>query len=191
MPLERTSRHLHQHYRQSPDPWGHTTRVYERAKYERTLDALGDRPVRQTVEIGCGIGALTELLAPCVQAIFGIDCVPRAVEAARARLAGQPHVQLVAGIAPDDLPEFIADRIVLSEVLYFMAREEIVRLAVWCDAHAASDARIIIVSWLGSTGEPLSGPASASIMREALAGWSHRQEEGNAFRIVLPDRLDG
>ena len=191
MPLERTARHLHELYRQSPDPWGHTTRVYERAKYARTLDALGDRPTRQAVEIGCGIGALTELLAPRVRALLGIDCVPRAVEAARARLAGQPHVQLVAGIAPDDLPGLTPDLIMLSEVLYFMTRKEIIRLAAWCEAHAAPGARIIVVSWLGSTGETLSGPASASILREALASWSHRQEDGDGYRIDLLDRPDG
>ncbi len=189
MPLDRTTRHLCHLYRQNPDPWGHATRAYEQAKFARTIAALDGRHYRQAVEIGCGIGVLTELLAPHCDALFGIDCVARAVDAARQRLAGQPHVRLTAGVAPDDLPDLAPDLIMLSEVLYFMIPDEIARLAAWIDVHAAPDARIIVVSWQGPTGEALSGPASAALLHDALVGWSRRQEDGDGYRIDRIDRL--
>lgn len=191
MPLERTTRHLSRLYRQSPDPWGHATRAYEQAKFAQTLTALGGRRYRQVVEIGCGIGVLTALLAPRCETLFGIDCVGRAVETARHRLADQPHVRLAVGVAPHDLPDMAPDLIVLSEVLYFMTRDEIARLAAWCNAHAAPAARIVIVSWKGPTGEALSGPASAALLREMLVGWSQRPEHGDGYRIDLLDRSPG
>ncbi len=191
MPLERTTRHLSRLYRQSSDPWGHATRAYEQAKFARTVTALGGRHYRQAVEIGCGIGVLTELLAPHCEALLGLDCVARAVEAARHRLADQPHVRLAVGVAPDDLPDMAPDLIVLSEVLYFMTRNEIARLAAWIDDHAVPDARIVIVSWGGPTGEALSGPASAALLCQMLASWSHRPEDGDGYRIDLLDRSGG
>ncbi len=191
MPLERTIRHLRELYQRSPDPWGHTTRPYEREKYRRTLAALDGRTFREAVEIGCGIGALSELLAPRAASLLAIDCVPHAIEAARQRLAAQPHVRLLAGTAPDDLPALAPDLIVLSEVLYFMTRGEIIRLAGWCRTRAVPGARIVVVTWLGSTDEPLSGPASFQILHHALADWSHIHENGGAYRIDLLDRPAG
>jgi 2-polyprenyl-3-methyl-5-hydroxy-6-metoxy-1,4-benzoquinol methylase len=191
LPLDRTTRHLCRLYRQSPDPWGHATRAYERAKFARTIAALDGRRFRQAVEIGCGIGVLTELLARRCEALLGIDCVASAVASARLRLAGQSHVRLGVGVAPDDLPHLSPDLIVLSEVLYFMTRAEIIRLAAWCDAHAAPAARIVIVSWNGPTGEALSGPASAALLCRSLVGWSHRSLDGDGYRIDRLDRLDG
>ena len=129
MPLERTVRHLTGLYDTDADPWGHLTRPYEREKYARTLDAMGARRFRQGLEVGCGIGALTELLAPRCDRLTSIECVCAALARARMRMAGAPHVILIEGAAPDDLPPIAPDLIVLSEVLYFMTAGEIDRLA--------------------------------------------------------------
>ena len=47
----------------TPDPWEFETSPYEQAKYEHTLDALGERRFRRALEIGCANGVLTERLA--------------------------------------------------------------------------------------------------------------------------------
>ena len=191
MPLERTQRHLRRLYAASADPWGHLTLDYERAKYADTLAALDGMEARLVVEIGCGIGALTELLAPQCAQLIAIDCVPDAVRRARARLARAPHVVVALGNAPDELPALAPDIVMLSEVLYFSTPEEIARLGRWCDANAAPDARIVIVSWLGRTGEALDGAASAQRMRAALGGWSCRSRLRADYRIDVLERGAG
>lgn len=188
MPLERTERHLRRLYDAKPDPWGHLTLAYERAKYADTLAALDGIEARLVVEIGCGIGALTELLAPRCARLFAIDCVPAAAKRARARLAWAPHVTITLGNAPDDLPSLDPDIVVLSEVLYFLTPDEIERLACWCDERAAPAARIVIVSWLGHTGEALDGAASVERLRSPLAGWSCRSWRRTDYRIDVLKR---
>jgi trans-aconitate methyltransferase len=191
LPLERTERHLQRLYAASADPWGHLTRDYERSKYADTLAALEGREARLVVEVGCGIGVLTELLAPRCGRLFAIDLVPAAVRRARSRLAWAPHVTIAVGNAPDDLPALEPDIVMLSEVLYFLTTDEIDRLARWCDDRAAADARIVIVSWLGPTGEALDGAASAEHMCGALAGWSCRSSVRSEYRIDILERCVG
>jgi hypothetical protein len=79
------------------------------------------------------------------------------------------------GAAPDDLPAIAPDLIVLSEVLYFMTEEEIVRLAAWLCGHATTDAQVLAVSWQGATGEVLSGGAAVEHLATCLAGPSAAQ----------------
>jgi predicted TPR repeat methyltransferase len=189
LPLERTVRHLTGLYEASADPWGHLDRRYERDKYARTLDALGERRFQQGLEVGCGIGALTELLAPRCDRLAGIDCVPAPLARARERLRGIPHVILVEGAAPDDLPPIAPDLIVLSEVLYFMTGAEIDRLGAWVAAHAAPDGLALAVSWQGETGEALSGDASVARLDRALQHWTHHRTDHIGYRIDILSRF--
>jgi predicted TPR repeat methyltransferase len=183
MPLERTVRHLTGLYHTHPDPWGHLTRPYEREKYARTLDVMGARRFRQGLEIGCGIGALTELLAPRCDRLTGIECVCAALARARMRMAGAPHVVLSEGAAPDDLPPIAPDLIVLSEVLYFMTAGEIDRLAAWIGRNAMPNALVIVVSWQGDTGEELTGRASVERFAGTLRHGEHRRTDCDGYRI--------
>jgi cyclopropane fatty-acyl-phospholipid synthase-like methyltransferase len=165
------------------DPWGHLTRVYERQKYARTLDALGSRRFVHGLEIGCGIGALSELLAPRCARLTSMDCIATALARARARLRAAPHVDLIEGAAPDDLPAIAPDLIVLSEVLYFMTEEEIVRLAAWLCGHATTDAQVLAVSWQGATGESLSGAAAVEHLARNMPCWTQRRTDREGYRI--------
>jgi SAM-dependent methyltransferase len=184
MPLERTVRHLTCLYDTDADPWGHLTRAYEREKYARTLDAMGARQFRQGLEVGCGIGALTDLLAPRCDRLTSIECVSAALARARMRMAGAPHVILIEGAAPDDLPPIAPDLIVLSEVLYFMTPGEIDRLAAWIGTNARPDVLIIVVSWEGDTGEALSGRASVErFFSTLLRHGAHRRAGHDGYRI--------
>jgi predicted TPR repeat methyltransferase len=183
MPLERTVRHLTGLYHTHPDPWGHLTRPYEREKYARTLDVMGARQFRQGLEVGCGIGALTELLAPRCDRLTSIECVCAALARARMRMAGAPHVILIEGAAPDDLPPIAPDLIVLSEVLYFMTPGEIDRLAAWIGTNARPDVLIIVVSWQGDTGEQLTGRGSVERFAGTLRHGKHRRTDCDGYRI--------
>lgn len=183
MPLERTLRHLSDLYQAHADPWGHLSRPYEQDKYARTLLALGDRHFRHGLEIGCGIGALSALLAPRCERLTAIDCVPAARRRARERMQGAPHVTVSAGAAPYDLPAIEPDLIILSEVLYFMTEAEIDGLSAWITIQASPDALVLAVSWQGNTGEALSGDASIERLVCALPDWARHRSDHEGYRI--------
>lgn len=68
----------------------------------RWLGEAGLRPTDRILEIGCGIGTLTGLLAEQVAAggeVVAVDLSPRSIDVARRRLSGCPHVTLRAGDA--------------------------------------------------------------------------------------------
>lgn len=185
MPREATLRHLAGLYAASPDPWGHLSRPYERAKYHETLRAVGPGPFEEAVEVGCGNGALSDLLAPRCRRLRALDAVPGALALARARLARHPQVEVARAVAPQGLPDAAPDLVLLSEVLYFLRPEEVDALAAWIARRARPGARVVAVNWAGPTGEPLSGLAAADRLRAALP-WPglRRTREGYAIDVL-------
>jgi len=83
---------------------GRQTRVGVNKRHQAILAWLlrfGMQPDDRVLEIGCGAGTLTELLAEALPrgSVFGADLSPRSIEAARERLARFDNVELVAGDA--------------------------------------------------------------------------------------------
>ena len=110
-------------YAESTDPWGFETSAYERKKYERTLESLGERRFRRALEAGSSIGVFTAMLAPRCDELLAVDTSEKAVEIARERLAEQSHVRVERRTLPDEMPEGPFDLIVASEVLYYWPRD--------------------------------------------------------------------
>jgi SAM-dependent methyltransferase len=110
-------------YAESKDPWGFETSAYERRKYERTLESLGDRRFRRALEAGSSIGVFTAMLAPRCDELVAVDTSEKAVEIARERLSEQGHVRVERRTLPEEMPEDPFDLIVASEVLYYWPRE--------------------------------------------------------------------
>jgi predicted TPR repeat methyltransferase len=55
------------------DPWSFDTSRFEQLKYARKIELLGDKKFWRVLEIGCGAGAFTALLARQVDCITGTD----------------------------------------------------------------------------------------------------------------------
>jgi SAM-dependent methyltransferase len=112
-------------YRQRPDPWASTGSGYryQRRKYQTLVSRLPARRYAHALDIGCGPGGLTRLLAPAVDRVLGIDLALAAVEQARQLSRDYPNVQF----EPADLlalplewdQQF--DLVVLADVLYYLA----------------------------------------------------------------------
>ena len=111
--------------RRSDDPWGHLSSDYERERYAWTLSALGDRHFARALEVGCSLGAFTELLAPRCDELIGVDISEVAVERARERLAGLEHVRIERRTLPADMPDGPFDLIVCADVLVYWTRPEL------------------------------------------------------------------
>lgn len=166
MPRPEVIAHLHRLYEGSDDPWDHRASPFEAEKYRRTLEAIGPGPFAHALEIGCGIGELSRRLAPRCRRLTMMDCIPKALRAARAAVAGMDHVEVLLGAAPQDLPAIRPDLILLSEVLYFLTPDEIGQLAAWIAR--AGTGTVVAINWTGPTDEELTGPAAVTELARHL-----------------------
>jgi predicted TPR repeat methyltransferase len=105
------------------DPWALETSPYEEHRYRRLLDSLADRHYEKVLEIGCGAGAFTRLLAARASSICAIDVSETAINRARAipcqsdgaidyRVADVMQYDMASG-GPFDL-------IVMTETIYYL-----------------------------------------------------------------------
>jgi SAM-dependent methyltransferase len=158
-------------YASDPDPWGFETSAYEAAKYAATIAALEGRHFKNTLEIGCSIGVLTELLKTHTDALIAIDVSEAALERARAR---NPDVNLQRREIPEDYPDGDFDLVVASEVLYYL------------DARALRDTidrftgTLLAVHWRGPTerypytGDEVHEQLTARFGAPAYSAWTDK-----------------
>lgn len=86
----------------------------------RHLKSAGWRRRHRVLEIGSGVGTLTELLAKEMSSdgsLVAVDLSPRSIEVARARLARFENLELLAGNVLDLDPKPPFDVIVLPDVI--------------------------------------------------------------------------
>jgi SAM-dependent methyltransferase len=177
-------------YQGDPDPWQFATSPYERAKYERTLAALGPetRRFERAFEAGCSIGVFTELLADRCDDLLAIDASATAVERARARLAGLPAVQVEHRVLPEDLPPGPFDLIVCSEILYYWSADSLRELLSEVEARLAPGGSLLAVHWRAPTQTyPLRGGEVHRILADAT---SLAHVHGEREDLYLLDRYD-
>lgn len=176
-------------YAEDPDPWGFATSAYERAKYARTIAALGDRRFAAGLEVGCSIGVLTRLLADRCERLLAVDCSARAVASARARLAGLSNVRVRQATLPEETPAGPFDLVVVSEVLYYWSRPVLDdALGRLLDALAPAGS-LVAVHWRPRTRSyPLQGDEVHAVLADRLAGFRHPVAETTPrYRL---DRFD-
>lgn len=112
-------------YENSNDPWNFAGSAYEQDKYQHTLTALGGRHFANALEIGCSIGVLTEMLAPSCSFLLGVDISEKPIQIARERLKARNGIQFGVFTIPREYPEGKYDLIMLSEVAYYLSREDL------------------------------------------------------------------
>jgi SAM-dependent methyltransferase len=106
-------------YAESDDPWGFTSRWYEKRKYAITLAMLPRERYDSGFEPGCSIGVMTERLSRRCTRLLACDVAEAAVGAAAARTADRPGVRVERRVLPGDWPPGSFDLIVCSEFLYY------------------------------------------------------------------------
>jgi SAM-dependent methyltransferase len=134
-------------YAEAADPWGFASRWYEQRKYALTLAALPRERYRRGFELGCSIGVLTALLAHRCDALLACDIAPAAVAAASDRVAALPHVDVIQLAAPAAWPGGRFDLIVLSEVGYYLSRDDLELLVTRCIGCLEPGGSLIAVHW--------------------------------------------
>jgi SAM-dependent methyltransferase len=134
-------------YAADPDPWGFTSRWYERRKYALTLAALPGERYASGFEAGCSIGVLSTLLADRCDALLSADLAGDAVAAARDRLRDRPHVAVERRALPDEWPPGPFDLIVLSEVGYYLDDDDLDTMLGRAVASLTPGGDLVAVHW--------------------------------------------
>jgi trans-aconitate methyltransferase len=174
-------------YQADPDPWRFAESAYERDKYAATLAALPRPRYARAFEAGCSIGVLTAALASRCDALLAVDAAAAPLQAARVRCAALPQVTLRQAVLPADWPAERFDLMLFSEVLYYLDRDDLHRLAAQTAASLAPDGDILLVHWTGETDYPLTGDAAAEAFCAALAPRAAitRQSRADRYRLDL------
>jgi len=177
-------------YAANPDPWNFAASPYERAKYTLTLDAIPKSRSRSALEVGCSIGVLTRLLALRCDSLLAVDAAQAPLVEARRRCADLPGVRFEQMFVPEQWPGGVFDLILLSEVVYYLSREDVGRLATSVTHSLAPVGSVILVHWTGSTDYPLSGDEAVALFIERMGSlWVVRREDRYAeFRLDVLSR---
>jgi SAM-dependent methyltransferase len=104
------------------DYWSFESSPFEAAKHARQLDLVRDRRYDRALEIGCGAGAFTRLLAQSCRNIVGLDVSAAAIERARARgtADGAIDFRVTNAMEYDPAPDGPFDLVVISETIYYL-----------------------------------------------------------------------
>ncbi len=155
-------------YGADPDPWDLATSEYEREQVRRhrrcaRRPAVRARPRDRVL----GRGA-HRALAPSCDALLAVDAAPRAVAAARARVADLPHVSVERRSVPDGMPDGLLDLIVCSEVLYYWDAATLAEVWERLRSALAPGGSILAVHWRGPVRHyPQGGDAVHALLRDA------------------------
>ena len=150
------------------DPWKFATSPYERGKYTLTLNAMPKPRYRSALEVGCSIGVLTRSLALRCDAVVAIDAARTPLVEARRRCADLPGVRFEQMFVPEQWPDGVFELILLSEVVYYLSREDVGRLAARVTRSLPAGGSVLLVHWTGPTDYPLSGDEAATLFTERI-----------------------
>jgi cyclopropane fatty-acyl-phospholipid synthase-like methyltransferase len=155
-------------YTADPDPWKFAASPYERDKYTLTLNAMPKPRYRSALEVGCSIGVLTRSLASRCDTLIAIDAAQTPLLEARRRCADLPGVRFEHMFVPDQWPDGVFELILLSEVVYYLSRDDVGRLAAKVINSLPKGGSVILVHWTGLTNYPLSGDEAADLFIERI-----------------------
>ena len=104
------------------DFWGLQSSDFERARYARLIAMLDPSGYDRVLELGCGAGAFSRLLAPLARQLLALDVSANAISAAQANLSSLKQVECrVANIMDfDPKPDGPWNLIVLSETICYL-----------------------------------------------------------------------
>jgi cyclopropane fatty-acyl-phospholipid synthase-like methyltransferase len=178
-------------YASHSDPWNFAASPYEQHKYALTIQALPRPRYQSALEIGCSIGVLTRLLASRCDALLAIDAAQAPLAEARRRCADLPSVRFEQMFAPRQWPNGVFDLILLSEVVYYLSREDVARLAARVTWSLTPGGAVILVHWTGSTDYPLCGDEAVSLFIERMGSTCvvNHLDRHSRFRLDVLSRV--
>jgi SAM-dependent methyltransferase len=150
---EASAVHFQQLYQQDADPWKVRQRWYEQRKRSVLLACLPDQRYRRAYEPACGNGELTAALAQRAEYLAASDMSPEAVRLTQQRLQRE-HASDASRVAvecqqlPQDWPKDASfDLIVISEMLYYLQEQDLLRLRQRCVDSLSPGGTLVLCHW--------------------------------------------
>src|SRR5215469_15260437 len=107
------------------DPWSTTVPYYryQLRKYQVMLSCLPARSYGRALDIGCGLGVLTRMLAPAADEVLGVDFSQNAVDRAAELSANTNNVRFKQAdlLHISELSEGLFDLIIMADTLYYLS----------------------------------------------------------------------
>jgi SAM-dependent methyltransferase len=129
LPLLSQEQHFDQLFRTDNDPWCYTSMWAERRRQDLLLAMLDLPTYGRIFEPGCANGVFTSKLAARGLDVIALDGSGEAVRVARKRLTGIANVSVSNYCVPEEWPVGQFDLVVLSDFLYVLSAEDVVKVA--------------------------------------------------------------
>lgn len=153
-------------YGDAVDPWGFSSRWYERRKRDLTTAALPRQRFTSGFEPGCSIGVLTEALAVRCDRLLATDIADQPLRIAGERLGQMPGVRFERLAVPQAWPADTFDLIVLSEVAYYCSAGDLELLLDLAVESLTPDGVLVACHWRHHVAEyPLTGDQVHAALR--------------------------
>ena len=112
-------------YATTSDPWGSASLRYgyQRRKYDHIVSLLPPRQFRQALDLGCGLGLLSQRLAARADDTLGLDVADAAIRLARGHAKGVGRLTFQQADLMD-LPRELDGRfdlVVIADTLYYLS----------------------------------------------------------------------
>jgi SAM-dependent methyltransferase len=171
-------------YQKTDDPWDFSGSEYELGRYESIVAALAHKRHRRAFEPGCSIGVLTERLSTVCDYVEAIDFSPTAVANAQERCSHLRNVDITCASLPDRMPVTGFDLIVLSEIGYYFAPDEWMRVSAALIDPMPKGGTLLAAHWLGDSKDHcISGDEVHEILLSLPGVQLEHSERHETFRI--------
>jgi len=178
-------------YARSADPWGFTSRWYERRKYAISLAMLPRERYHRGFEPGCSIGVLTRQLAGRCDRLLACDVAAAAVTTATRRLRDYRHVRVQQRVLPAQWPAGRFDLVVFSELLYYFGDRDLRAVLDRAAGSLEDGGTLLAVHWRHAVADYPRNGDSAHAVLAAQPGLARLAEHTEAdFRAEVYQRTD-
>jgi predicted TPR repeat methyltransferase len=172
------------------DPWDIESSEYERDRCVQLLRMLGDRRYARVLEIGCGAGYLTRLLAPHADQIVALDISETAIDRARTLGAGATMVDFRVANVMDYKPQIDGpwDLILFSDTMCYLGWLypffDVAWLAVQLFDATRSGGRLMLANSMGEGDDWLLRPWIIRTYRDLFVNVGYTIETEEVYRAA-------
>ena len=166
-----TAEYFQEKYEKNSDPWDYLQSEYEKKKRDATIEGLGDKCFKRALEVGSSIGVLTKRLSEVCEHVLGIDCAENAVNLASESARGTGAIEFKKCLLPAEFPRERFDLIVISEIGYYLSRNDLQELIVATANALVAGGTLLLVHWTGiCIDHPLSARYVHARFRDYFSG---------------------
>ncbi len=171
-------------YEKQSDPWNFRNSDYERAKYQKSIAALGRKDFENGLELGCSVGVQTKLLAELCESLVAADISDIAVQEAKLTCTDYSNIEFRVQDVSKKFPDGIFDLITLCEIGYYFSKPALLNVFKNIDAAMKPNGRLLLVHWTGFVPDyPLTGD-------EVHQAFEDYNSEADNFEVLMSEKYE-